>query len=311
MKLVEKLKAKGILKPFNKERFKRNLGSWLIMLPSLVLFAFFIWGPLLANIQLSFYSTIGFERDSFVGFANYAAVFHDPLFVKALTNTFSYVFWSLIIGFLLPIFLGLLLSEVVHFKALFRIGIYFPSIISGIAVVILWSFLFDPNAGAPLNSILQTFGFEPILWLDDPKWTIPLIVITMTWRGAGGTMLVYLSNLQTTDNTLYEAARLEGANPFQRLWYVTLPHLGPTIKTLLILQVISVLQVFYEPLVMTDGGGPSGASLSLMLLSYQYAFRDNKPALAAAVGVILALIIISLTVVYLLIVRKQNKEANI
>ncbi len=288
---------------------KRDIGGWLIMLPTLVLFAFFIWAPLISNIQLSFYSTQGFNRVDFVWFDNYATIFADPMFIKAFGNTFKYVFWSLLIGFMIPIFLGLLLSEVTHFKGLFRIGIYFPSIISGIAVVILWSFLFDPNAGAPLNSLLQAFGMEPILWLDNPDNTIPLIIITMTWRGAGATMLIYLASLQTVDGALYEAARLEGASALQRMYYVTLPHLAPTIKTLLILQVISVLQVFYEPLVMTSGGGPNGASLSLMLLAYQYAFRDNQPALAAAVGVILSLVIISLTLIYLWVINRQRKEA--
>jgi len=307
--IFQKKNVRRAAQPFNKERFKRNLSGWLIMAPSLILFAFFIWAPLVSNIELSFYSTQGFNKVDFVGFANYIAVFEDPLFIKAFFNTFKYVFWSLIIGFLLPIFLGLLLSEVIHLKGVFRIGLYFPGIISGIAVVIMWSFLLDPNAGAPLNAIIQAFGGQPWLWLDDPNWTIPLIVMTMTWRGAGGTMLIYLSTLQTTDVNLYEAARLEGANAFQRVRYVTIPHLMPTIKMLFILQIITVLQVFYEPLVLTKGGGPNGASESLMLLAYQYAFGAyNKPAMAAATGVILSIIIITLTLVYLWVVKRQSKE---
>lgn len=297
-------------KLWSKERFKRNLAGWAIMLPSLLLFSFFIWLPLLSNIELSFYSTIGFNKDQFVWFDNYIAIFNDVNFSKALTNTFVYVFWSLLIGFLVPIILGILLSEMTHLKGFFRIGLYFPSIISGIAVVILWSFLLDPNAGAPLNAIITALGGKPFRFLDDPNWTIPLIVITMTWRGAGGTMLIYLSTIQTIDHSLYEAARLEGANVFQRIRYVMLPHLGPTIKTLFILQIISVLQVFYEPLVMTQGGGPSGASLSLMLLAYQYAFTYNLPAQASAVGVILSIIIIGLTLVYFAVVNRQKREGN-
>ncbi|MCH4201974.1 MAG: sugar ABC transporter permease [Bacilli bacterium] len=301
---------KFLHKKISRAKIKKNLIGYLLMIPSLFLFGFFVFAPLISNISLSFYSTIGFEKDQFVGFANYAAVFSDANFIAALKNTFLYAFWSLLIGFLLPIFLGLLLSEVTRFKGLFRVTLYLPSIISGIAVVILWTFLLDPAAGAPLNALIKAFGGKPLLFLDDPKMTIPLIVITMTWRGAGSSALIYLSTMQTIGTDLYEAARLEGAGMFERIRYVTLPHLKPLINTMFIMQMIAVLQVFYEPLVMTDGGGPGNSSLSLMLLSYLYAFRDNAPAKAAAVGVILSFIIIVLTVVYFVVTNRQAKGEN-
>ena len=277
---------------------KKNIGGWLIMLPSVVLFAFFVWIPLIQNVLLSFYDTVGFEKKSFAWFRNYVRVFQDPIFIKALTNTFFYAFWSIIIGFLLPIGIGLLLSELVHGRGMFRIGIYFPSIVSGIAVVIMWSYLFDPNPGAVLNSVLAFFGREPSTFLSNAKITIPLIVLTMTWRGCGSTALIYLSALQSADNALYEAARIDGARARHRMLYVTLPHLKPTIRMLFILQIISVFQVFYEPLVMTKGGGPNGASVSMLLLSYQYAFSSFDASASAAVGVILSIIIIALPLLY-------------
>jgi multiple sugar transport system permease protein len=288
---------------------KRDLIGWGLMFPSILLFIFFVWWPLGSNIGLSFFSSVGFSADKFVGFANYETVFQDPIFLKALLNTLKYVGWSLLIGFLIPIFLGLLLSEVVHFKGFFRTVLYFPSMISGIAVVIMWSFLFDPNAIGPLNAIITAYGGTPFRFLDDANWVIPLIVITMTWRGAGGTMLIYLSALQTIDNSLYEEARIEGAGFFQRIRYVTIPHITPTIKTLLILQIISVFQIFYEPLVMTSGGGPNGASESLMLLAYQYAFNEpTRASLSSATSVILSVFIVLLTLIYLAFVSKQNKK---
>jgi multiple sugar transport system permease protein len=291
---------------------KRDLIGWALMLPSILLFTFFVWWPLGSNIGLSFFASVGFNATRFVGFANYETVFHDPIFLKALLNTLKYVGWSLLIGFVIPIFLGLLLSEVVHFKGFFRTVLYFPSMISGIAVVIMWSYLLDPNAIGPLNAIVVALGGTPFLFLSDPHWVIPLIVITMTWRGAGGTMLVYLSALQTIDNSLYEEARIEGAGFLQRIHYVTIPHILPTIRTLLVLQIISVLQIFYEPLVMTSGGGPNGESESLMLLAYQYAFLDagtaSHASLSSATSVILSALIILFTVVYLAFASKQKKE---
>ena len=291
-----------------KKLFKRNWSGWLLMLPGLLLFTFFVWAPLVQNVILSFSATNGFEAvGGFNNFENYIRVFHDTMFVKALVNTFKYIMWSIVIGFIVPIVLGLLLSEVVHFKSVFRLGIYFPSIVSGMAVVIMWSYLFDPNPGAVLNQLLTAFGLPVSEFLSNQELTIPLIVVTMTWRGAGGTVLVYLSALQNIDNSQYEAARMDGAGMFSRIWHVTLPHIAQTIKMLFILQIISVFQVFYEPLVMTDGG-PNGASVSLLLLSYKYAFRDFDGGASAAVGVLLAAIIIVLTVLYLWMLRpKKNK----
>lgn len=291
-----------------KRLFKRNWSGWLLMLPGLLLFTFFVWAPLVQNIILSFCETNGFEAGAFNNFANYVKVFNDPMFVKAFTNTFKYILWSIVIGFLVPIFLGLLLSEVVHCKAFLRLAIYFPSIVSGMAVVIMWSYLFDPNPGAVLNQLLTAIGLPVSQFLSNQDLTIPLIVVTMTWRGAGGTVLVYLSALQNIDNSQYEAARMDGAGMWSRIRHVTLPHLKPTVRMLFILQIISVFQVFYEPLVMTSGG-PNGASVSLLLLSYQYAFVDYDGGASAAVGVILAAIIIALTVVYLYLSKpKKNTE---
>lgn len=293
-----------------KRLFKRNWSGWLLMLPGLLLFLFFVWAPLAQNVVLSFSETKGFESAGFNNFENYKRVFEDPMFVKALANTFKYIFWSIIIGFFIPIFLGLLLSEAVHFKSFFRLGIYFPSIVSGMAVVIMWSYLFDPNPGAVLNQVLAAFGIPASQFLSNPDLTIPLIVVTMTWRGAGGTVLVYLSALQNIDNSQYEAARMDGAGALSRIWHVTLPHIKPTIRMLFILQIISVFQVFYEPLVMTSGG-PDGASISLLLLSWQYAFSDFNAGASAATGVILAVIIIALTIVYLrLSTPKKDKVSR-
>ncbi len=284
---------------------RKNIGGWLILLPSLLLFYFFIWGPLLANVSLSLFTSIGYTRGDFVGFDNYRAVLQDPVFMKALINTFQYTFWSIVIGFFLPIILALILSEVVHAKGFFRASLFFPNILPGLAVVILWTFLYDASEGGVLNAILANFGIGAKPWLNDPSAVVPLIVVTMTWRGAGATTLIYLASIQSIDNTYYEASRIEGASLWQRIRYITLPHLFPLIRMLFILQVINVFQVFYEPLVMT-GGGPDNASVSLLQLIYRYAFVQGNAAKAAALGVIVALMLLLLTAGYL----KLSKRAD-
>lgn len=288
-----------------KNNWRRDLSSWAIMLPSLMLFAFFIWEPLIKSINLSFYSSKGFTQDKFVGFQNYIDVFKDPVFMKALGNTFIYIFWSLLIGFLVPIIMAILLNEVVYFKALFRVGMYFPNVVPGIATVMMWSLIMTPGKSGILNAFLANFGVGPQRWLENPSWTIPLIVMTMTWKGAGATALIYLARLQGINQDHYEAAAIDGAGVWHRIIYITIPGLFTTCKTLLILQVIAVFQVLYEPMVMT-GGGPNNASISLMQLNYKYAFQDIKISKATALGVIIAIILVTLTCIYNLL----NRDAD-
>ena len=299
-------KKEGIKKNC-KPIIKRNLTAWLIMLPCLVLFAFFVWVPLGKNIVVSFFDN--YEFDTFVGFENYNEIFHDYSFVAAVKNTFVYILWSLVIGYLVPMIIGFLLSEMVHAKGFFRICIYLPCMISGIAVVFLFKNIYGDETYSILNVIIRAFGGEPRTWAGNPDIIIPLIVLAMTWKGAGGTALIYLSNFQQIDTSLYEASRIDGASPFQRFRKVTMPQMKTTMMTLLILQIISVFQVFYEPLVIGAGGGPGDSSMSLMLLSYQYAFSKLEFGKAAATSVILSLIIIAFTLFYFGVVRYfQRKE---
>ena len=285
---------------------KKNLLTWLIMLPSLILFAFFVWTPLIKNVILSFFSDYSFKE--FVGFKNYQALFQDVSFMAALKNTFKYIFWSLLIGFLVPMIIGFLLSEVIHAKGFFRVCIYIPCMISGIAVVFLFKNVYGDETYSILNVILKAFGGTPRKWASDPNIIIPLIVIAMTWKGAGGTALIYLSNFQQIDSSLYEAARMDGAKPFQRFARVMMPQMRNTILTLLVLQIISVFQVFYEPLVIGNWGGPLDSSMSLMLLAYKFAFNDLEFAKGAAASIFLALIILAFTLAYFALVRYLNKE---
>lgn len=308
----------GLLGPMLEVRIKRNrkyklqdvirqnISGWLVMAPTLLLFAFFVWVPLLESVRLSFYSAKGMRLIEFVGFKNYIDVFHHPDFLPAVRNTFSYTIWSLIIGFLVPIFLAVIINEMVHAKSLFRVGIYFPNIVPGLATVLMWGFIFRPGKTGVINILLSQIGIEPMVWLSNPKLTIPLIVVTMTWKAAGATALIYLASLQGINQELYEAAIIDGAGIWDRIKHVTLPGLRNLARTLLILQVISVFQILYEPLVMTNGG-PNNASISIMQLVFKYAFEKFDYPKAAAVSVIISIFLITLTAVY----NKFNKEKDI
>ena len=297
-----------------KSKIKRNILGWLIMLIPIVLFIFFVWYPILFNIVLSFFNNEKFEH--FVGFNNYVAIFKDEVFICALKNTFLYIFWSLIIGFLAPIIIGFLLSECVHAKGFARVCIYLPCMVSGMAVVFLFKSLFGSNSWDVVNVILHNyFGVDKAIdWTSSPKLAIPVIIIAMTWRGAGGTALIYLSNFQQIDNSIYEAARIDGCPPGRRFTRLTLPIMKSTILMLLILQIISVFQVFYEPMVIA--GSDNKNAISLMLLAYDYAYvvqnsnNQFQYAKSAATSVILALIILVCTILYFGLTKLLEKKGD-
>lgn len=289
-----------------RERIKAQFSGWMIILPAVILFAFFIWVPLAETIRLSLFKVQGISTVKFVGFQNFLAVFKDADFKPAVVNSFLYTFWSLIIGFLVPIAIAMFLNEVVHFRGLFRVGSYLPNVVPGLATILMWMYLFGAGPTGVINMLLHdTFGISPQDWLNNPHAVIPVIVVIMTWKGAGATALIYLAGLQGVNPELYEAAAIDGAGIWRRIRHITVPNLYNLGRTLLILQIISVFQILYEPLVLTNGG-PADASISLMLLMYNYAFVNMDYARASAVSVIIAVILILLTTVYNTAIKRQD-----
>jgi len=285
---------------------KSDVIGWIIMLPTLILFAFFVWEPLLENIKLSLYEADGVRLTKFVGLNNYFTVLAHPDFLAAFKNTFVYIGWSLVIGFFVPIIIAILISETVHFRGLFRVGIYFPNIMPGLATVIMWGFFYKPGATGTLNILLEKIGIDPQLWLTHPGWTIPLIVVSMTWKSAGATALIYMAGISNINPELYEAATIDGTTVLQRIRHITLPKIFSLAKTMLILQIISVFQILYEPMVMTNGG-PNNASISIMQLVYNFAFRDYNFPAAAALSVFICLVLVVLTGVYFKLTASKEK----
>jgi len=284
---------------------RKNISGWIMLLPPLLLFAFFVWVPLLASVRLSLYRANGMNLIEFIGFQNYLEVFQHPDFIPALRNTFSYTIWSLVIGFLVPIILAVIINEIRAGKSFIKLSAYLPNVIPGLAMVFLWSFIFRPGNTGILNILLSMVGIGPQPWLTNSQWTIPLIVIVLTWKGAGATTLLYIAGLQGIDPELYEAAIIDGASVFKRLRYITIPNIYNLARTLLILQIIAVFQILYEPLVMTNGG-PNNASLSIMQLVFRFAFERFDYPKASAVSVIISIILIILTLLYFKISKKKD-----
>ena len=283
-----------------------NIKSWLIMLPGLLLMTFFVWEPLFESIRMSLYKTRNVELVRYIGLDNFISVMSKDDFLQALTNTFTYTFWSLLIGFGLPILLALLIGETRRGKGFFRTAAYLPNMLPGLAVIILWSAFFSGEKSGVLNILLGRLGLPPQSYLTNYRLVIPIIIVIATWKGAGATALIYMAGMSGINAELYEAAAIDGATVWQRVVHILLPAIRKLAGTLLILQIISVFQIMYEPMVLTKGG-PDNASLSLMQLMWQYAFGGSMNyGKASAVAVIVTVILLLMTAVYSYFNRKES-----
>ena len=277
--------------------FARNISGWLLILPSVLLFLLLVWRPIIIGIDYSFYKLQGFTRVEFVGLKNFIDVLTDTNFLQTFKNTLAYVFWSLVIGFPLPFICAVMLNELIHGQGFFKVTTYLPVVIPAIATSLIWKMIYMDGSGGLLNMIRYFFGLEPTMWLSNKKLVIPLIVISCTWNGFGSTLIMYLATFQSVNQELYEAARLDGAGFFSRIIHVLFPHTRGMLLLMVIRQIIGIFQIAEQPLAMT-GGGPNGASLSLGLTNYFYAFKYGQYDKSLALGVITFLMLLVLTVIY-------------
>lgn len=284
---------------------RNDLNGWILMLPMVAILYLFVWRPTVMGTYWSFFNMKAYTVKDFCGLDNYIKVLSHTQFVPMLWNTVQYVLWSIVIGFFPPLFIAIMMNEIVHFKGGFRVLIYIPAVIPGIAAMLMWYFMYYPDQTGLLNMILGKFGVEPKQWLNDPDFTIIGIIIYSTWKGFAGSMLLYFASVQSVSVELYEAVIIDGAGPFKRLWHVTRPAMEGIILLQLVRQIISVFQIMEQPLAMT-GGGPNGASTSLSYQLYQYGFNSGGKGTgqAMALGVIIFLILIVFTIFYFWLNRK-------
>lgn len=300
-----KSKVKSDKKKFKSARglLAKNISGWLLILPSVFLFIMLVWRPIGIGISYSFFELKGFTPVRFVGLKNFIDVMTDTNFMQTLWNTLQYVFWSLVIGFPLPVICAIMMNEMVHFKGYFKITTYLPVIIPAIATCMIWKYVYLDNASGLLNMVRSVFGLEARQWLSDKNLVIPLIIISMSWNGFGSTVIMYLANLQSINQELYEAARLDGAGLFGRIRHILIPHMSGTLVLLGIKQVIGIFNITEQPLTMT-GGGPNGASMSLGLTNYFYAFKYGQYDKSLALGVSTFLMMLVLTFIYFRVDKK-------
>jgi multiple sugar transport system permease protein len=272
---------------------KEWIAGYLFISPWIVGFLLLKVGPMLASLYLSLTEYPIIASPKFVGFGNFIRIFtDDPAFWDSLRVTFTYALIAVPVGLVLSLMIALLLNQKIPGVAVWRTIYYLPSVVSGVAVAMLWVWLFHSEFGL-INMGLGLVGITGPAWLRDPDWALYALIIMSFW-GIGGAMVINLAGLQGIPTELYEAAQIDGANAVQRFWAVTVPMLSPVLFFTLVMGVIETFQYFTNAFVMTNGG-PGRSTLFYNLYLFQNAFRYYKMGYASALAWIMFIIILVMT----------------
>jgi multiple sugar transport system permease protein len=267
--------------------------GYLFILPWAVGFLIFVAAAMIASLGLSLLDTDIISYTRFAGLNNYRELFRDPLFKKSLLVTSYYTFVSVPLNTVLALFIALALNENLRGQGIWRMIYYLPAVLSGVAVLRLWGWMFHPDLGL-INAALEVVGIHPgPRWLYSETWAMPAIILMSLW-GAGSSMLIFLGGLQQIPKELYEAAMIDGAGRVQRFCHVTIPMLTPTIFFSLVIGLIGSYQVFNVSYVLTQGG-PNNATLTYVLYLYRKAFIQLRFGYASALAWVLFVIIMVFT----------------
>lgn len=280
-------------------RLRRAVIGWTFALPFAVLFLLFMAGPVLASLVMSFTDLRSADLRhplavDFVGLHNYLRLFSDELFLRSAVNTVVFV----VVGVPLTMATGLaaavgLNAGVTKLRTVFRVGYYLPVVTSIVAVSVVWRFLLQPETGL-VNNLLRVVGVTGPNWLQETRYALPSLILMATWRNLGFLMVIFLAGLQAVPGHLYEAAVIDGADRWTQFRRITLPLLRPTLLFAAVVTGIGYLQVFEEPLVMTQGG-PLNSTLSVSYHIYnQFGFGNYGYASAASYLLFIAIVLLSL-----------------
>lgn len=272
---------------------REAIEGYIGILPWLIGFVVFTAGPLLASLALSFTDWRITVAPRWVGLNNYIKIFTDDRdFWQAMRVTFTYVALTLPLNLVAGLALSLLLNQKVRGIRFFRTVFYFPYVLSGVAVSLMWLWLLNPEYGV-VNILLARAHIPGPGWFYSTSWALPSVVLMNLWR-VGGSTIIYLAGLQNIPTSMYEAAAIDGAGFWARLRYITLPMLTPTIFFQLVVELIDAFQVFTAVYVITDGG-PLRSTLFYMLYMFRTGFVDFEMGYASALAWILGVIILFFT----------------
>ena len=293
-----------------KLNLREHLEGYLFISPWILGMVLFALGPILASFGLAFTRWNLFTEPEYVGWANFQKLAHDPLFYKSVFNTIYYTVFAVPLGLVLALGLAMLVNHRLRGVNFFRTAFFLPNVVAGIAMLLLWKWLFDPNFGlinlfldwTGLMAVFEWIGIGRPQWISSRAGAMPGMIFMSIW-GLGGSMMIFLAGLQNIPRELTEAAELDGAGPWKLFRYVTLPLLTPTIFFLTMVGVIGSLQVFNQAYVMTQGG-PAHATLFYVLYLFQTAFERFQMGYACAMALVLFIITLIVSLIQLAMGKK-------
>jgi ABC-type sugar transport system permease subunit len=285
---------------------RNSMLGWSFLLPNFLGFAVLTLVPVGALFYISFTDWNVFGKAHWIGFHNFHRLLRDESFRTALENTLYYTVFHVPLTLAASLGLALLLNRKLRGVGFFRTAAFFPYITSIVAIAVVWNMMLSPEKG-PVNHLLNVIGIShPPGWSTSATWSMPTVIIVGTWREMGYFMLLFLAGLQTVPPEVHDAAKVDGANAWQRFRNVTLPYLRPTTFFVVVILTIWSLKVFDVILVMTNGG-PGESTLVLSLYIYKTGFQNREFGYASAVSVALFFICILVTAVQFAVNRRRNR----
>lgn len=289
---------------------KKNLTIFAFTSPWVLGFLSFGIYPIIISFYYSLCQYDVLREPMFIGLENYRTIlYEDAYFWKTIWNTLYYTIFRVPINIFLSLLIAILLNRTLKASGLIRATFFLPSLISGVALSVIWIWIFNPQIGL-LNTILAFFGLNGPLWLQDENWSKLSLVIMSTWSIGGGRMLVFLAALQNVNPNLYEALKLDGGNDLQCFWHITLPLISPVIFLWSVIEVIASMQIFTEAFIMTKGG-PLESTLFYNLYLYNQAFENFNMGYASALAWILLVITLIVTLAQFRLSKKYVYYDNI
>jgi multiple sugar transport system permease protein len=271
---------------------------YLCISPWLIGFVLFYLGPIIASFYFSLTEWDLLTSPQFVGMDNYVRLFtRDALALKSFKVTLVYTLVYVPLDMIFGLSLALLLNQKLRGIGVFRTVYYLPSVLSGVAYVVMWMWMFNPQHGL-INTLFSYAGIQGPRWLLDPKWALSALIIMSLW-GVGRSMIIFLAGLQDIPAVLYEVAEIDGATRWNKFWKVTLPLLTPSLLFNLIFGIILTFQTFTNAFVATNGG-PLDSTLFYVLYLYRKAFEHLQMGYASAMAWVLFLIVLACTLVIFL-----------
>ncbi|MFJ8064326.1 carbohydrate ABC transporter permease [Psychrobacillus sp. NPDC096426] len=288
-------------------KLKDTAKAFLYLFPALLIIGVFVIYPMIKSFLMSFYADYDFFNDVVYryGFDNFVYLWHDQVFHQALKNTLIFVLGVVPISIILSLWIALMLNSITVLSKFFRTIYFIPFVTSVVAVSIVWRWIFHSNYGI-MNYFLGFFGVDPIQWLTSTEWAMPALIILAIWKGLGYNIIIFLAGLQTIGDSYYNAARIDGANRWNRFIHVTVPQLAPTTFFITIISIINSFKVFDEIYALFDGqAGPSNSALTVVYYVFNKFYGEWNFGVASAAAYVLFLIIFIFTLIQFYISKKK------